>query len=412
MLVFRDALRYSAMSQQPNRRRVRTLITPRLRVVQPNSPTVLFVVTRSGSLANGGVASVMAILQGLQGLRIVMATQPYAGQDSANVELVRLPALRQQPALRQLANILRAAVIIRRAAVAHGVNVIHCNDIQAFLPSLLALATTRARLVLNIRNLKTEDRRYGFRWQLASILASHIIVLSFEMEQALRKRLIGARGSRISTVYSIVDTSHFAPATSHEKAELRQKWGIDSTAQVILYVGAFTPRKGQLQFLQRICGAVLAANSRAEVHFVGDFSSNDTFAARCQAAARATGAMNRIAFRGYTSDIRDWYRLADVTVLASEREGLARCMIESIATGTPVVSSDVASAHEILTQRHAGIVAPSSDNERFVEALNLLLQNARLRQQMGDSGRAAALELFNADLIAPRYESIYRAVTN
>ncbi|MGD9855178.1 MAG: glycosyltransferase, partial [Planctomycetaceae bacterium] len=68
----------------------------------------------------------------------------------------------------------------------------------------------------------------------------------------------------------------------------------------------------------------------------------------------------------------EWYRAADVTVLSSESEGLPNVLRESLACGTPFVSTDVGSVREIADERYA-VLAPSGDSQTLADGVEVVL---------------------------------------
>jgi len=85
-------------------------------------------------------------------------------------------------------------------------------------------------------------------------------------------------------------------------------------------------------------------------------------------------------------------------------------MIESLACGTPVISSDVASAKEILEGYGCGRVVPQGAYEQLEEAIVELWQNDSLRKEMGERGAEVARELFDPETIAHQYQALYEEV--
>ena len=147
---------------------------------------------------------------------------------------------------------------------------------------------------------------------------------------------------------------------------------------------------------------------RARVHFVGDFDlETDAYARWCLAEAKNACVEKSVSFVGYTEGVADWYRALDAVAVPSRNEGLARCMIESLACGTPVVSFDVCSAREILEGRDCGVVVASGNHEALAEALASLASDSEARVRLGARGATVARELFDPTEIVRAYERLY-----
>lgn len=429
-------------------------------------PAVAFVVTQSGSRANGGVESITQVLERLRDVRAVVVTQSeteFNGrwrEAGARVLVWPMPTLGPASLLK---NNLRMFRLVR----AEGCRVVHCNDIYALWQTAFGARAAGAAVVFNVRNIKPAGRRYGWRWRLALRLSTRQLVLSKEMREAFARRLrikesgvensgagvdearagvgagragvnkSGAGARRVQYIYSAVDARRFSPAGAAERAALRERFGIGADCFAVGVVAAFEPRKGQLDFIRHGVARLRRLVPRARVYFVGDFApSRDEYARRCLAAAAEAGLCEAaeagpgeaeeaelseasgagpsgtltggaVSFVGHSADVADWYRALDAVVVASQNEGLARCMIEALACGTPVVSFDVCSAREILEGRGCGLVVASGDYEALAGALASLASDAEGRARMGARGVAAARELFDPSEVARGYERLY-----
>ncbi len=374
-------------------------------------PPVLFVVTQSGARANGGVESVTQIVERLRGVRPLVVTQaetPFNRRwrdAGARVHVWPMSARGVAPLVR---NNLRALRLVR----AEGCRVVHCNDIHALCQTAYGARAAGASVIFNVRNIKPEESPYGRRWQLARRVSSRQLVLSKEMSAALARRLgikeSGAARARLGHIYSAVDLERFSPADSAERAALRVKLGIDANCFAVGVVAAFEPRKGQLDFIREAASRLVRSAPRARVYFVGDFDPEGSdYARRCLEEAESAGLMKSVSFVGYTERVDDWYRALDAVAVPSRNEGLARCMIEAVACGTPVVSFDVCSAREVLEERGCGVVVAGGDHAGLAGALARLATDASERERLGSRGVAAARELFDPREVVSRYERLY-----
>lgn len=372
---------------------------------------VAFVVTQSGARANGGVESITQVVERVRNVRPLVVTQAETGFNQrwrdagAVVRVWPMPSLGIASLLK---NNLRAFRLVR----AEGCRVVHCNDIHALWQTAFGARLAGAAVVFNVRNVKPEGARYGRRWQLARRLSTRQLVLSGEMAEALARRLGIADSStaraRLGHIYSAVDAEKFSPAGGARRAALREKLGVDADCFAVGVVAAFEPRKAQLEFIRESVPRLLRLAPRARVYFVGDFEhETDAYARRCLEEARRSGVDASVSFVGYTRDVAEWYRALDAVAVPSRNEGLARCMIEAIACGTPVVSFDVCSAREILQERGCGIVVESGNHQALAEALARLASGEELRARLGAAGGRAARELFDPSEVVAAHERLY-----
>jgi glycosyltransferase involved in cell wall biosynthesis len=95
---------------------------------------------------------------------------------------------------------------------------------------------------------------------------------------------------------------------------------------------------------------------------------------RLETLARQLGVTDRLRLLGPVpqTELRNYYNAADLLVLASEREGWANVLLESMACGTPVVASAVCGTPEVVTAPEAGRLIAERTPDSLVEAVRLL----------------------------------------
>jgi glycosyltransferase involved in cell wall biosynthesis len=376
---------------------------------------VIFVVSQSGSRANGGVESISEILQRLRRVKPIVVTH----RETAVTQRWREAgySVKAWPMdangvrmISALASNLKMFRLVRTT----GCRVVHCNDIAALWHTAFGARLAGAKVVFNVRNIKPATQRYGWRWQWARRLSQRQVVLSREMQTELQRRLGVANDDRegIDYIYSAVDLTRFSPVDDSRRIELRQRLGIPADSFAIGCVAPFDQRKAQLDFIRQAGPLVKNLMPQARIYFIGDFvpAQND-YARRCAEAAESIGLADRISFVGFSTDINNWYRALDVTVIASRNEGLARCMIESLACGTPVVSFEVCSAREILDHLDRGLVVPQDNYPALVRAIGRLAAEDETRRKLGKTSVDAARRLFDPRRAVARYEQLYLALT-
>ena len=158
---------------------------------------------------------------------------------------------------------------------------------------------------------------------------------------------IGIPGDKIKVHYTGVDLSLFRAG---ERVAAKAELGIDSP--LVVSVGALIPRKRQSLTMRAV-----ATLPDVRLAFIG---KGEDLAA-LQREAQSLGIANRVQFLGALphAQIARWLAAADVMCLPSSSEGLANAWVEALACGTPVVTTDVGGARELMDRPEAGrIVLP------------------------------------------------------
>lgn len=111
---------------------------------------------------------------------------------------------------------------------------------------------------------------------------------------------------------------------------------------------------------------------------------------------------------GYRKDIAVQYGAANIVCLPSYREGLPKSLVEAAACGRAVVTTDVPGCRDAITPDVTGLLVPVKDAVALAGAIQTLIEDAELRNNMGQAGRALAEEAFAIEIIVEQHMDIYR----
>jgi glycosyltransferase involved in cell wall biosynthesis len=182
----------------------------------------------------------------------------------------------------------------------------------------------------------------------------------------------------------------------------RREWGIEAHEVVVGFVGNLLPHKGLQQ--------VIRALSSLQVHswrllVVG---SGPDEGAAC-ATAKRCGISERVVFLGQRAgeDVERIIGACDILALPSEVEGLPYVILEAMACGKPVVSTDVYGIPEAVVDGETGLLVHPGDDAALTHALHTLIKNGELRRRMGECGRARFEARFTLERQLSAMSSLY-----
>lgn len=217
-------------------------------------------------------------------------------------------------------------------------------------------------------------------------------------------RMLNGRHSRIDELPNGVDTETFSPGRSADA--LRARLALTGSQRVALLVAGLDRAhyfKGVEVFLRSLA---LQPDSIVGV-IVGDGDLRPQYAA----LARELGIADRVRFAGRVSndDLPGYYRLADVTVLPSTTMGEAfgLVLIESMASGTPVVATKLPGVRTVVSGGDDGLLVDPGDVSGLASAVGRILNDESLRRALGERGRAKAEDRYAWTRIGDRLEAIY-----
>jgi UDP-glucose:(heptosyl)LPS alpha-1,3-glucosyltransferase len=179
---------------------------------------------------------------------------------------------------------------------------------------------------------------------------------------------------------------------------VRTRLGIRADAQVVLFVGHNFHRKG----LDRVVQAV-ADLEEAHLLVVGEGDRSRVL------GPSEAGLASRIHFVGRVEDPERYYAESDLLVLPTRSDPWGIPLIEAMAAGVPVITTNMAGAAAAVADAEAGVVLPESATAGLAEVLRTLLQDPARRRAMGERGRLAAGR-FGAQAHAASVLETYRSV--
>jgi glycosyltransferase involved in cell wall biosynthesis len=239
--------------------------------------------------------------------------------------------------------------------------------------------------------------------------ADRVVVTS----EYCRDVAVGAYGldpDRVSVVPEGIDLSRWQPSGAEDapadggspapEAGAREAAPPAATPPVVLSVARQYPRKNTAT-LVRAFRSVRVAHPRARLRVVGDGPELP----RLRELAARSGVEEAVDFLGRVedpADLRREYRRADVFCLPSLQEGFGIVFLEAMASGLPVVAGDAAAVPEVVPHGEAGLLVAPRDEAALAAALERLLDDPGLREEMGEAGRRRARD-FGWDRVARRF---------
>lgn len=199
---------------------------------------------------------------------------------------------------------------------------------------------------------------------------------------------LGAEPRRVRVLRNGVDLALFRPL---DRAALRAEAGL--AGPVLVTVGQLIERKGVHLVLDALVGL-----PGVTLLVVGDGPER----AALEARAARLGVAGRVRFLGTVphGELPRLYNLADLSVLASSREGWANVLLESMACGTPVVATAVWGTPEVVAATEAGRLVTTRSAEALRSAIAALLADPPPRQATRAYAEAFGWEPTTAGQIA------------
>jgi UDP-glucose:(heptosyl)LPS alpha-1,3-glucosyltransferase len=199
------------------------------------------------------------------------------------------------------------------------------------------------------------------RRMFASARLKKVICIS-DMVRKDVQRIYAVPDKKLVTIYNGIDIDAFCIQNTETRSQMRASLAIPGDALTYVFVGSGFKRKG-------LETAIRALPESAHLIVVG----KDKETARFQKIAAETGANNaqstRVHFVGPQKDVRPYYAAADAFVFPTIYEPFGSVVLEALACGLPVITTDRCGGGEILTQGGDGFVLPTGDIPAFAACM-------------------------------------------
>ena len=271
------------------------------------------------------------------------------------------------------------------------------------MPAAVAdlLAPGRRRLVLSERNVVLHGERTPARLlQLAAkrLLyrrADSVAVISAGLGLDVQDKL-RIDPPRTPVVYNPAVTAEVSRGAAQP---VDHPW-FHEDGKIVLGVGRLVPQKDFRTLIDAF--ALVRKRVPARLVILGEGPLRADLAQH----ARDGGVDHLVALAGYDKNPFKYMARADVFAFSSRHEGLGNALIQAMACGTAVVSTDCPSGpNEIVTEGHDGYLVPVGDASALADRIVELLTDDELRRRMGTNAAASA-ERFSTDAVVARYEAV------
>jgi glycosyltransferase involved in cell wall biosynthesis len=186
-------------------------------------------------------------------------------------------------------------------------------------------------------------------------------------------------------------------------AALRQELGLREGQILLVTVARLVPSKGHRVLIEALTGM---KGLDAVACWVGD----GPLRAGLERRAREIGLWDHLRVAGSRQDVTPYLAAADVFVLPSLHEGMPMALLEALAAGLPVVTTEASGIGEEIARAGAGLVVNSGDSEALRAAIRTMAGSPDLRQAAGERAAALFHERYHAERCAAQYERIYEAL--
>ena len=222
-----------------------------------------------------------------------------------------------------------------------------------------------------------------------------LITINHEDDRRAREKFHAKKSVYIPGVG--LDTERFGCYDTREAK--RRELGIPMDAKVLLTVGELNANKNQSVVIR-----AMAELNDPNLHYVLCGRGESESALR--KLAEELGVAERVHFPGFRTDVSEIYPAADLYLCPSFREGLNVSIMEAMASGLPVLCSDIRGNRDLIEHEKGGLRCRPDDVPGFARAIQALLKSPERREEMGRYNREA-VEAFSLKRVLCALQNVY-----
>lgn len=254
------------------------------------------------------------------------------------------------------------------------------------------------------RFLTPDAARYYGQIDPAARTAAHVIAVSHSTKRDVT-RLLGVPENKVSVIYEAAHSTTRPIPRDEARAHVKAKFGLEG--DFILFVSTIEPRKNLPTLLAAYSKLRDNYKSQARLVVAGH---KGWLTDEVDQAVEKYKLHNQVCFLGSvpTPELAYLYNAARVFALPSFYEGFGLPPLEAMASGTPVVVSNVSSLPEVVGD--AGLLVDPNDAEAWTVSLHRVLTDHALHAEMSTKGLARAAH-FSWERAARETLDVYRQVS-
>jgi glycosyltransferase involved in cell wall biosynthesis len=204
-----------------------------------------------------------------------------------------------------------------------------------------------------------------------------------------------------------VDTTKFYAASAIEASAVKESLGIFADQVVVTMVARIIKDKGIFEYLDAATKLRAKYGEKTLFLLIGDSDLGNPTSVNIENMKHVGSKESGVWYLGARDDIVRVLHASDVYCLPSYREGLPMSVLEAMASGLPIVTTDAPGCRETVLEGINGYLVPVRDSNKIAEALDALISDSDMRQRFGAASRRRATQEFSKEKVVAEFVDLY-----
>jgi len=292
---------------------------------------------------------------------------------------------------------------LKKIVARHNYNFIHCHSPIGGVCSRLVGAQLNLKVIYTAHGFHFYEGASIFNWvvyyPIEKILSKYtdVIITINKEDFEFSKNNFGL--NKTEFIYGIgVDINKFN-RKSNFKESLKSNLGFNKNDILILSVGELNKNKNHEIIIKAF------SNFKGKnVHYI--ICGKGKLKSYLFNLSNEIGISNQVHFLGYRDDVSEIYKISDIFAFPSFREGLSVSLMEAIASGMPVVCSNIRGNTDLVEDQYNGFIIRNNDSSQYAEKFMELINDIELRNFMSVNG-LGKVQNYNIDSVMNKTREIY-----
>jgi Glycosyltransferase len=291
-------------------------------------------------------------------------------------------------------------------------DIAHVNNLASWFDVALASTLANCKCIETFHGVEEDLIKFPIYRRLlvktASLLTRQVTAVAESAADWLIK-LTGIKRHNIRVIPNAVDTDFFKPCPSIViKRKLRIDLGLPEACLLMGCVAGLRPVKnheGLLRAFARIVSGKRSTTPNNDIclAIIGEGS----LMSELQRLSKRLSIEDKVIFMGRRNDVHKILQALDLFVLNSKTEGMSYAVLEAMASGLPIIVTDVGANAELVNHGKEGYLIPREDSESLVRCIVQVNNNRFQLSDMGKNSRKKIIKSYSLSKMVSSYKDLY-----